>query len=477
MGRPVRYFAVIGSMRTGSNLLQRSLAQFPDLMCHGELFNPAFIDRPGTDRFLGIDRAARDAEPLALIEAMIAAADGRVPGFRIFDDHDRRVLDHVAADPDCARVILRRAPEESFVSLLIAQETGQWLLTDEKNRRTARVAFDRAAFETYRARIERFHDGFSRRMRGAGRTAFDMGYAELRDVALINGLAGHLGSEYQLARIAPTLKRQNPGPLAAHVSNPEALADIPPAAGRRPPSIAPRDFLAMPEAGLVYAPIPGGPEARIRGWLESLGGEIETGLTRTALTRGFAKGRLRLAFSATRHPLARLHEAFVTCILRPRGKGFPRIREALIRDHGLVLPDTALADAGDRAALAGAGYDADAHRAAFAGFLGFLKGNLAGRTLIRIDPLWAPQVDHLAAIGAGMPLRLVIGPEGAASGRHLRELLGLGEGADMRLDAPETQDPVFPLAEIWTPELGRACRDVCRDDHDRLGYLADIPPV
>ena len=40
-----RYFAIFGAMRTGSNLLERSINQFPGLHCHGELFNPSFVGK------------------------------------------------------------------------------------------------------------------------------------------------------------------------------------------------------------------------------------------------------------------------------------------------------------------------------------------------------------------------------------------------------------------------------------------------
>ena len=38
-----RYFAIFGAMRTGSNLLERTLASYDGLRTEGELFNPGFI--------------------------------------------------------------------------------------------------------------------------------------------------------------------------------------------------------------------------------------------------------------------------------------------------------------------------------------------------------------------------------------------------------------------------------------------------
>lgn len=62
-------------------------------------------------------------------------------GFRYFHDYDPRVLDIALDDPRCAKVILTRNPLESFASWNIAQETGQWKLTNVKRRRDAKATF------------------------------------------------------------------------------------------------------------------------------------------------------------------------------------------------------------------------------------------------------------------------------------------------------------------------------------------------
>ncbi|GIX15787.1 MAG: hypothetical protein KatS3mg118_3746 [Paracoccaceae bacterium] len=460
MSRP-RYFAIVATMRTGSNLLQRSLNQFPDLICHGELFNPAFVGGPGQDSFHGITREDRDRDPLALIERMIGVAGGRIPGFRIFDDHDARVLAHIAADPACARVVLTRPAEESFVSLLIAQKTGQWLLTDPDRRRSARVTVDPDALAAWAARVAGFHDRFARMMRSAGQTAFAIRHDELKDLALINGLAAHLGSAHRLERIAPTLVRQNPGPLSAHVTNPEALTAATPRA-ERVPRVDARGLLLA--GGVVLAPLPGVAAGPARRWLEAAAGPVRSGLSRARLQAEARKGRIGSVVALTRHPFARIHAAFRDCIAWPDGKGFPRIRAALVRDHGLALPGP------DRAG------DIAAHRAAFAAFLSFLEDNLAGRSTIRIDPVWAPQVDCLRALAAVLPVTLVLRPgQGAEAGRFLRRVHRLGQADDRLLDAGGP-GRLVDAAEIWTPELGRAVARLYPDDHALVGARGDSPP-
>ena len=74
--------------------------------------------------------------PLRLLTSLRQKGEG-LTGFRYFHDHDPRVLPVVLEDPACAKIILTRNPIESYVSLKIAQATGQWKLTNAKNLKTA----------------------------------------------------------------------------------------------------------------------------------------------------------------------------------------------------------------------------------------------------------------------------------------------------------------------------------------------------
>ncbi|MEO1611677.1 MAG: nodulation protein NodH, partial [Pseudomonadota bacterium] len=115
MTRP-RYFAILGAMRTGSNLLERTLNDYDGLVGLGELFNPAFIGGPEKTEAFGWTLEARNRDPLGFLEAVIAAHPGETPGFRIFNGHDGRVLDHVVRDADCARILLTRDHLDSHLS-------------------------------------------------------------------------------------------------------------------------------------------------------------------------------------------------------------------------------------------------------------------------------------------------------------------------------------------------------------------------
>ncbi len=174
-------FVVFAEMRTGSNFLEANLNAFAGIKCHGEAFNPHFIGYPNTTQILGVDQAARDREPGALLRA-IRHDPSAMGGFRYFHDHDPRVLDLVLDDPACAKIILTRNPVESYVSWKIAQETGQWKLTDMKARKAAKATFDAAEFEAHLEALQAFQLKLMNRLQTSGQTAFYVAYEDLQSV-------------------------------------------------------------------------------------------------------------------------------------------------------------------------------------------------------------------------------------------------------------------------------------------------------
>lgn len=479
-------FVILGAMRTGSNFLESSLNEIDGITSYGEVFNPEFIGRKNARQLLGTDLAAREADPLALLRRMRERTEG-LPGFRFFQGHDRRVFEAVLDDPACAKIVLSRDPLDSFVSLGIAAQTDQWLLRDEASRRSARVHFDGADFAAYLERLQQFHGEIRRRLQVSGQSAFLLRYPDLADAAVLNGLAAWLGVAGRLERPSGRLRRQNPGTLAERVENAEAIA---PAIARldlldsgAEPALEPArrpavtSYVAAPAAPLLFLPVQGGPVARVEAWLAALDGAAR-GRAPEALLRGFNRKTLRawraarpghLSFSVIRHPLARAHAAFCTRIVSTGPGSFGRIRAYLCRVHGLDLPETM------PQAVPDGSYTQDRHRAAFLGFLGFLKANLAGQTAIRVDGAWAGQEATIQGFSAFHPPDMILREERLAEGLGY---LATQVGRKMApLAAAEAEQP-FALAEICDPALEAACREVYGRDYAAFGYgdwMADRP--
>jgi LPS sulfotransferase NodH len=386
------YFVILAGMRTGSNLLQETLDAHPGIACHGELFNPVFVGRAKADRMWGIDLAARNADPMALIARMRERSAG-LPGFRLFPDHDPRVLAHVLDAPRVAKVILTRNPLEQYLSHRIAQATGQWRLGDAKGARTARVRFDADGFAAHLADRQAHLRGIERAVQVTGQTAFRLDYADLTDADVLAGLARFLGVEGALVPSSRT-KKQNPAPPEDLVDNPEemraALARPEFLTGdaaaavwepRRGPGM-PRHVAAARAPVLFLALDPGGHPA-VEGWLAAL-----DGVTPRDLRRDFTQRSLRVwrrdhpgarSFAVVRHPGHRLWAAFRALAADPAA---PRA-QAIARGYGVD-------------------FGAAAERDAYLAFLGFVAANLDGQTGVPVHPSWATQAALLDGVAAAV---------------------------------------------------------------------------
>lgn len=391
-------FVVLAEMRTGSNLLETTLNEFAGVICHGELFNPAFINKPNTEEYLGITFAGREADPFALLAAI--RAQGGLTGFRLFHDHDPRIRAHVLADRACAKIVLTRNPLESYVSRKIAAGTGQWKLHNVAKLKTAQVAFDADEFQAHLDTLQSVQLDILRALQTSGQSAFYIGYDDLNDVDVLNGLAQWLGIKARIDAPSRKLKKQNPEPVEAKLTNPEALA---PALARldrfdlgRTPNFEPRRAPMLPachagaQTPLLFMPLRGAPEAAVLDWLAALDGAAPD-----ALKAGFDAARLRdwkranpghRSFTVLRHPLHRAWEAFTRRILSGEVKP--------VREHLTRLYDIDLGAAAQKP---------ENRRAAFLAYLRFIRASLSGQTGLQPWPFWASQAALLDAFSQIAP--------------------------------------------------------------------------
>ncbi|MGJ8621881.1 MAG: nodulation protein NodH [Yoonia sp.] len=391
------YFIVLAGMRTGSNFLEANLNTLDGVTCHGEAFNPAFTGHQKAEDLLGIDRDTREADPFQLLDR-IKDSDA-LGGFRFFHNHDQRILQHCLADTRCAKIILTRNPLESFVSLKIAQATGQWKLTNATHAKSMQITFEPDAFAAHLEATDAFQAEIRRALQTGGQTAFHVDYEDLRDVDVVNGIAAFLGTPARLSNINKKLKKQNPEPLETKVQNfaqmQKALGEIdhfnlghrPAFEPARGPAIP--TYYAAPTSGLLYMPLRSGPDEAVCTWLAAVDQaerrDVLSKFTQRSLRDWQASHLPHRSFAVLRHPVVRAHVAFCDRILAKDGRGLPEIRANLRRVHKLPIPEDGTDFSGED------GYDEATHQTAFLAFLNFLKNNLSGQTSIRVDPSWASQ--------------------------------------------------------------------------------------
>ncbi len=464
------YFVILAEMRTGSNFLEANLNEFPDIHCHGELFNPHFIGRPKQLTFQGTSMSQRQDNPALLLDSLKSHATG-LHGFRFFSDHDPRALTICLANRRCAKIILTRNPIDSYVSREIARQTDQWRLGDMRQARSAKITFDPAAFSRHLAQQQSFQMDVQRILQTSGQTAFYIGYDDISDIDIINGLASFLGVREARKKVSAKTKKQNPQTLEEKVVNfqhmQDALASADHFALNRTPNFEPRrgavipTYIAPPRTPLLFMPIASGPTATITRWLADIDGCADD-----ALLRDFTQKKLRhwkrqsrghQSFTVVRHPAARLHDAFVRHILMPGPEAYSEIREILITGYDLPIPR----DPYD------GGYDTAAHRAAFIAFAGFVKGNLNGQTSIRVDGAWASQSEILRGMGQFVLPNHVFGEDRLQEDlNYLATKVGV---ASPKLGAPQPLAP-FSLLDIYSPEVEAATKAAYQRDYMMFGF-------
>ncbi len=449
---------MFAEMRTGSNFLEANLNAMQGIICHGEVFNPHFIGQKDKSDFMGFTLTDRAADPMALIRAMRAGTEG-LAGFRYFHDHDPRVLDGVLGDPNCAKIILTRNPVESYVSWKIAQETGQWKLTNAKNLKTAQISFDPIEFEAHLSALQAFQITLMHGLQVSGQTAFYIDYDDINDLDVLNGLAAYLGVA-GLESLDGSLKKQNPEEISEKVINPDemerALARLDRFNLSRTPNFEPRraamvpTFVAARRAPLLYMPVKSGPVALVTEWLQSFGG-IEGDFTQKSLRQWKKAQSTSRSFTVLRHPVARAHDAFVSTIL---SGNFQEIRGQLEKAHKIALPPPGQPYA-----------DAKSHREGFMGFLKWLKLNLSGQTGTRVDAHWASQMAVLQGFGQFQTPDIVLREDTLAAG-----LAFLASDVGHQSPPLPAAQPDLLLTSIYDKEIEAAARDAYARDYLGFGF-------
>lgn len=457
---PFHSFVILAGMRTGSNFLEANLNALPGVVSYGEVFNPHFVGRKDATELFGITLAEREANPKPLLRRLRAETEG-LSGFRLFHDHDRRVLDLVLADPGCAKIVLGRNPVEAYVSWKIARATGQWKLTDAKRLKTARARFEEAEFRDHLAQTQAFHLHVLNALQTTGQSAFFLDYEDIASVEVLNGLAAFLGVDGRLKAVDDALKKQNPEPLDAKLENPEALA---PALARadlfalsRATVFEPRRAAAIPKvvaasgAPLLFFPVRSGPDAAIRNWLSGFGALIE-GFEQKALRQWKRDTPGHRAFTVVRHPLLRAHVAFQTEIVSGR---LADHRRTLIRAYKAALPEPGRPFA-----------DAEAERAAFLVFLNYARLATLGQTGLRVDPNWASQTAIVQGFAGFQPLDLILREDRLAEGlAYLASEVGRDASA-----SPPPDPAAAALSAIWSEEIEAAAADAYARDYQGFGF-------
>ncbi|TKB45173.1 hypothetical protein [Thalassotalea mangrovi] len=233
----IELFVIFGAMRSGSNLLQEKLNYFDDLICLGELYNPSFVgvDRPHINKFSYAgygrndpeSRKSRQKDPFLLLQQVQdqAQKEGKIPGFRLFDGHNKDVRRVLLNNPRVRKILLQRDLVDSFVSLALARESGQWVKRDEKANKVTQVHFDIDEFEQYVRKTQRYFGALKQRLDETQQQYKVIDYYDVLDDEKVEEIAKFAGSTVEMRKQPTTLRKQNKGGLEQKLSNFEQVKD------------------------------------------------------------------------------------------------------------------------------------------------------------------------------------------------------------------------------------------------------------
>lgn len=473
MSRPsFDYFILFAEMRTGSNFLENNLNMIDGISCMGELYNPVFIGKPDTDMVCGVDLNTREENPLSLIEA-IKDKDG-INGFRFFFDHDPRILDHVMADPKCAKIILTRNPVESYISYKIADEADQWRLMDATHIRKTSTHFSPEGFETYFADLQAFQIQLQQMLQKNGQAAFYINYDDINDRDAINGISKYLGLEAELERFYTKEKIQNPHKIEDKIENFDEmraalskldifnLYQTPNFEPRRGPAVP--SYVAAAKSPLLFYPIAGPAPREVEPWLAALDAAEEQDLKRNFTQNSFRSWKKSQknprSFTVVTHPLERAHYAFCTHLLTPYDDNFELIKTNLHKNYRMRFPEDIHAKS----------YSIEHHKELFLRFLKFLKGNLNTQTSVQIMPIWASQHRILQGMGDFQLPDYVLRREDLETELGILALR-MGKASAPDYSGAQATQP-YQLSDIYDEVLEKAARQAYKKDYVMFGYDA-----
>ncbi len=486
--QPFTSFIMLGSMRSGSNLLEKFLNQYDGLICHGELFHKSFIGVQDCQKYLGIDMETRNKDPLRLLEAVSANSPRKITGYRFFQDHDTQVMEAALKDRFCAKIILTRDPVASFVSLQIAMKTQQWLVSDIAHRKDVQIHFDLEEYATYLTYRTNYYNRIASSLATSEQPYFEIDYTQLNDVENINRLAAFIGDRAGRTVLNEPIKRQNPGALARKISNIEevrAVLDAPSLNERPTPMLKPilesgtdlsRAYFSQKNA-LIFGPMPGVPDKGVRQWLETQSGNAPVnGFSSHKFAEWKAQNREPAFFTVVRHPVLRAYNAFMLKVFATTSGGYFSIRQDLENQFGIILPQGEIAPWHDRHLLERNGYGVEEHRISFKLFLIFVATNLRNETKIRQDGKWQLQTEIIRRYRILHPDVVVLKEKNLSAGlRYLSNLLNIPP----ILNWKNKTDPAFtfPIRSVYDAEVEALAREAYGQDYKELRYgdLTKLP--
>ena len=218
-------FAVVGMMRSGSNFVERALDDAPDVLCHGELFNPHFVGIHHTKNkiFAGYEREnieKRNDDLEKFHSTILKNSAAPIVGMRIFCEHQQEALNQIVMNAEIKKIILRRNLLEAFLSLKRASNSGQWLVGDKKFlAKIDPIEIDFIEFIQFVCMQSLFFNEVVSTLEKTGQKYVQLDYTEIKSPEKINEIFEFIGSKHRVDVVEEKLVKQNQLPIEKSIAN------------------------------------------------------------------------------------------------------------------------------------------------------------------------------------------------------------------------------------------------------------------
>jgi LPS sulfotransferase NodH len=240
--KKANHFIVLGTQRTGSNLVQSLLNSHPNALCLGEVFNQGIrTDMLGAKKCLVLaddwlvnlstrELRCSDQQQLNFLDVFLKRAYPNIEctGFRLFYEHTRNSVENalwrsLKRRPNLLYIhLMRRNHLRRYVSLMLARQTDLWVSEDSaKDLPTIRLEQqDCAAYFNKAENTVRTFKGFL-----CDSDVLELYYEDLVTDYLqqMNRVLDRLGLEKQ--SLSTRLKKINTSPLDECIQNYAELKD------------------------------------------------------------------------------------------------------------------------------------------------------------------------------------------------------------------------------------------------------------
>ena len=225
-------FIILNATRTGSNFLCTVLNSHPDILCHHEIFNPHVIGvarhLQDSDFRLG-SMAERESDPVEFLGRVWRTNLGRAAvGFKMCLWQHEPAYRAVMPDRSVRKILLKRRNRvKSFVSLLLARQTGEWVVYDDRGAPAPRpqVHVNHAALLENIALHDRFYAETERALSESGQDHALLWYEDLFTLAGIDPALALLGTEGRPAQPEGQTWKLTPVSLRETIANFDALSE------------------------------------------------------------------------------------------------------------------------------------------------------------------------------------------------------------------------------------------------------------